>query len=243
MRLLLPVHYYLPRHQAGTELYTRALARRFCREGHEVYIFTSEDDSGPGFHLAKDKYEGNQVFRIFHSQIPDFKSSYIRPEFDQMFGQALDEVKPDVVHFQHLFRLSTGFVSEAQKRKIPALLTLADYWMICPAIIMLKPEQAVCFGPDEGRSCANCPHAFSAFAQDLSPRLAWLWKTFETSLTYAHKFKRRLPPSVVDSMKEMFGKKDEYDRKLTLISERWMEMKKAVQESRCLSRPANSCWK
>ena len=155
-----------------------------------------------------------------------------------MFGQALDEVKPDVVHFQHLFRLSTGFVSEAQKRKIPALLTLADYWMICPAIIMLKPEQAVCFGPDEGRSCANCPHAFSAFAQDLSPRLAWLWKTFETSLTYAHKFKRRLPPSVVDSMKEMFGKKDEYDRKLTLISERWMEMKKAVQELSLLISPS-----
>jgi glycosyltransferase involved in cell wall biosynthesis len=238
MRILLAAHYYLPRHQAGTELYTRALARRFCKEGHEVCIFTSEDESGQGFHVAKDSYEGLKVFRIFHSQVPDFKSSYARPEFDQLFGQTLDEVKPDIVHFQHLFRLSTGFVSEAKKRKIPALLTLADYWLICPAIIMLKPEEAICPGPDEGRSCANCPHAFSAFAQDLSPSLAWLWKTFETGLAYAHKFKRQLPPSVVDSMRELFGKKDEHDKKLTLISERWMEMKRAVDDLSLLISPS-----
>ena len=48
MRVHSVVHYYLPRHQAGTELYTRALVRNFKREGHEVAVFTSEDSSRAG---------------------------------------------------------------------------------------------------------------------------------------------------------------------------------------------------
>ena len=117
MRILLAVHYYLPRHQAGTELYARALARQFKKLGHEVFIFASEDQSGPGFRIEQDEYEGVPVHRLYHSCLPDFRASYSRPDFDRVFGETLDKIRPDIVHFQHLFRLSTGFVGEAKKRK------------------------------------------------------------------------------------------------------------------------------
>jgi glycosyltransferase involved in cell wall biosynthesis len=226
MRILLAVHYFLPRHQAGTELYTRALARQFKKSGHEVFIFASEDQSGSGFKLGQDDYEGIPVHRLYHSYLSDFKASYSRPDFDRVFGETLDKVRPDVIHFQHLFRLSTGFVEEAKKRKIPALLTLADYWLICPAIIMLKPELALCKGPEEGRACANCPHAMSAFLP--ASESSWLWKGLETGISYGHKLKRKLPPKMVDSLREMLGKKNELEQKLSLMQERWKEIKKAV---------------
>jgi len=235
MKILQVVHYYLPRHQAGTELYTRALARQFRKHGHRVYIFTSEDRSGPGFKLEEDDYEGSPVFRLCHSEVGDFRSGYQRPEFDVLFGETLDRVKPDVVHFQHLFRLSTGFVQEAGKRRLPGIMTLADYWLVCPAIIMLKPENALCAGPDQGRSCVNCPHAFSAFASD---QPGWFWKNLETGISYAHKLKRRLPPSLVDSARAALGKKQEYGKKLELINQRWMEMKKTADQLSLLISPS-----
>jgi len=239
MRILFAVHYYLPRHQAGTELYTRSLVRKFSKEGHQVWVFTSEDQAGPAFKFDADEYEGVRVFRIYHSTAPDFSSSYERPEFDRIFGQVLDEIKPELVHFQHLYRLSAGFVRETKARGIPSLLTLADYWLICPAIIMLKPEDQVCPGPDQGRACANCPHVFAAFSPDQSSTLfSWFWKSLEFAISYGHKLKRQLPPSLVDSLRSAFGKKAGYAEKLALIDERRKQMQKVIDDLSLLISPS-----
>ncbi len=239
MRILFAVHYYLPRHQAGTELYTRALAREFQRQGHQVFIFTSEDQSQPGFNLKTDEDEGVKVFRLYHPGAIDFKSGYSRPEFDQVFGRVLDELKPDLVHFQHLLRLSSGFVSEAGQRKIPSVLTLADYWMICPAIIMLRPEDQVCPGEDLEKACANCPHSFSAFYPgEASAEKAGVYRLAESGLAYAHKLKRQLPPGWVDWLREKIGKKAELEQRQALLKERWEAIRKTVDQLSLLIAPS-----
>jgi len=126
MKILYVVHYYLPRHQAGTEIYTHSLAKKFSEKGHEVWIFTSEDRSQPGFELKEEEYNRIKVFRLYHSGARDFRSTYLREDFDEIFDKVLDELKPELIHFQHLFRLSVGFVHKAKKRGIPCILTLAD---------------------------------------------------------------------------------------------------------------------
>ena len=42
MKILMPVHFFLPEHSAGTEVYTYNLARALKARGHEVEIFCSE---------------------------------------------------------------------------------------------------------------------------------------------------------------------------------------------------------
>jgi hypothetical protein len=42
MKILLPVHFFLPEHSAGTEVYTYNLARALKDRGHEVEIFCTE---------------------------------------------------------------------------------------------------------------------------------------------------------------------------------------------------------
>jgi len=239
MRILFVAHYYLPHHQAGTELYTRGLVREFKRQGHQVSVFASEDQSRPGLALKTDEDEGVKVFRLDHSEPFDFKSGYLRPEFDEIFGKILDELKPDLVHFQHLLRLSVGFVSEAYQRKIPAVLTLADYWLICPAIIMLKPEDRVCPGPDFAGACAHCPHSFSAFYPgEASAERAGIYQLAEAGLGLAHKWKRKLPPNWVDWLREKFGKKAELEQRLGLLRERWSEMRKMTDQLSLLIAPS-----
>ena len=239
MKVLYVVHYYLPRHQAGTELYTQALAKKFFEHGHQVWIFTSEDQTEPGWELKKDEYEGIEVFRLYHSGARDFTSTYQRKEFDQIFAQVLEQIQPEVVHFQHLFRLSIGFISEAKKRNIPALMTLADYWLICPAIIMLKPEDQPCSSPEQGRACVRCAHSLSG----MIPNLLWempgvFQRASERALAYAHQIKRQFPPSWVEWLREISGKKAEQEKKSRLLFQRWQEMKKAVSQLDLLISPS-----
>jgi len=231
MKILYVIHYYLPRHQAGTELYTQALARKFKEEGHRVWIFTSEDQAQPGWELKKDEYEGIEVFRIYHSGARDFRSTYQREEFDRIFARVLEQIQPEVVHFQHLLRLSLGFIAEAKKRNMPSLMTLADYWLICPAIIMLKPEDQPCASPEQGRACVRCAHSLSG----MIPNLLWqmpgvFQRASERALAYAHQIKRQLPPGWVEWLREVLGKKAEQEKKSRLLSQRWEEMKKAVSQ-------------
>ncbi len=239
MRILLVGHYYLPWHQAGTELYTRALARKFRQEGHQVLVFASEDQAQAGFALKTDEYEGIKIFRLYHSEPFSFKSSYVRREFDQVFGRFLDQEKPDIVHFQHLLRLSLGFVEEARQRGIPALMTLADYWMLCPAIIMLKPEHMCCPGPQLGKACANCPYAMSAFyPAEASGRQSASQMLLERTLALAHRFKRRLPPAWVNWLRERAGKDEEAAERMMMLRERWKEMRDAVDKLSLLIAPS-----
>ncbi|UCD84958.1 MAG: glycosyltransferase, partial [Deltaproteobacteria bacterium] len=50
----------------------------------------------------------------------------------------------------------------------PSVLTLADYWFICPQIQMLKPNLELCPGPKGGINCLTCGSAvpFIYYASD-----------------------------------------------------------------------------
>jgi hypothetical protein len=52
MRILLVVHYFLPRHVAGTELYTACFAQELRKE-HEVALFFAELDVTAGSYQVR----------------------------------------------------------------------------------------------------------------------------------------------------------------------------------------------
>ena len=127
-------------------------------------IFTSEDGIPASGRLrtTQDTWQSIPVHRVIHGEPPGFELSYTDPEMDGIFRDLISELRPDVVHFQHAFRLSAGMVSECKKAGVPAVITLADYWFICPPIIMLQPGMALCPGPETDR-CARCPNAIGVF--------------------------------------------------------------------------------
>lgn len=107
-------------------------------------------------HEQDEAYEGVPVHRVYFNGRLDFQACYRNPVLDEAFRAFLLRFRPEVIHFQHLERLSAGFIDVAAQLGIPRVLTLHDFWFLCPQIQLLR-EGRICAGPDEGRSCVTCP--------------------------------------------------------------------------------------
>src|SRR5687768_14980060 len=102
MKILLVSNNFLPRHTAGTEVYTAQLAHHLVRRGHQVSVFTAEKEiSLPHLSLRKRQYKGLPVTEVINNLFyADFRETWDQPEIARAFGEHLDRERPDVVHFQ-----------------------------------------------------------------------------------------------------------------------------------------------
>jgi glycosyltransferase involved in cell wall biosynthesis len=61
----------------------------------------------------------------------------------------------DLLHVQHLMDLSGEVVMEAQRRDLPSVLTLHDFWLLCHLIFLQTPDLSPCPGTGE-EHCLDC---------------------------------------------------------------------------------------
>jgi glycosyltransferase involved in cell wall biosynthesis len=163
MRILLTVHQFLPDHASGTEVIALNTAHELMRRGHDVQIFTGHparvvltDDQ----RFDQYEYAGIRVHRFLHQNMPmgnqsnlvemDYRNDFLK----QAFKAFLEREKPDVVHFIHLYRLSTTAIDACRELQIPTVFTATDFWFICPLIQMRLPDGSLCEGPNSLAS--NC---------------------------------------------------------------------------------------
>lgn len=172
MKILYTTHQFLPEYAAGTEILTYSTAREMKRRGHDVHVFTGYPLKGaPGKSNTFDRYEcdGISVDRFFND-----KSLAIRPrnpleaEYNNLFVAdylrgRLREIKPDLVHFYHLQRLSASPIDVCREMGIPSLFTATDFWMVCPTNQLFLPDHSGCSGPDPGM--VNCVRHLAAISQ------------------------------------------------------------------------------
>jgi len=163
VKILLTVHQYLPRQRAGTEVFTHSLAKRLA-ERHEVLVYTHEatlDNSDwPG---VTEEYDGVRVRRVAawlgQHRVPPwqvFRYSYSNPLIEADFAKTLREFAPDMVHVQHLKDLSVGILEQTAQAGIPLLMTLHDYWALCPNAQFIRPDASICAGTHARLECGWC---------------------------------------------------------------------------------------
>jgi glycosyltransferase involved in cell wall biosynthesis len=148
---------------AGTEIYTYSLAQELSKR-HKVHIYCREGGFlDREFHETDEVYEGLPVRRVYSNLVgvkanpvnralTEFRNSTIERSFHRFLAQ----VKPDIVHCQHLFKLSASLIPLAKKMGFPVVVTLHDHWFICYTIQLLRPDMEVCSGPFFGLKCAGC---------------------------------------------------------------------------------------
>jgi len=118
----------------GAEKHFLDLASLLKENGNEVAIFSMDNprnDFSPwkkyfvsyvGFGPEdswKDKLKG--LFRIYSF------------EAKRKIGKLLDDFRPDVVHIHNIYHhISPSILGEIKKRKIPIVMTVHDYNLICP---------------------------------------------------------------------------------------------------------------
>ncbi|MFO1054585.1 MAG: glycosyltransferase [Planctomycetota bacterium] len=163
MRITYVVHQFLPRFFTGTEQYTYAIAQEARRRGHDVDVFTLEPDFSEQdrlFEQHSDTIDGLPVTRVrawYHLDRDFERMEYRHPFLAERFRRHLEERRPDVVHVFHLRYLGVDLIAEARALRIPVVVHLMDFWFLCPAVVLRRPDGRLCDGPpDGGFGCVDC---------------------------------------------------------------------------------------
>lgn len=163
MKILYVLHQYLPRYFTGTEQYAHAVALWMRAQGHAVEVFALEPQFGEGARLfvAEDEIvDGLPVTRVHywqHLHADREHLEYEHPYLGWRFGQALDAIRPDVVHFFHLRFLGGNLIDEARSRDIKSVVHLMDFWFLCPRVTLVRGDGSLCAGPPrDGLRCVPC---------------------------------------------------------------------------------------
>lgn len=161
MKIILPVHYFPPVYKGGAEQYSFSLARSLIEKGHNVKVISVETLNrvgGPPLVSEHDKYAGVEVYRLSLPEHEDknFLHSFNNPFVGEWFTNFLRANQPDVVHFQGAYRLSASIISSARQLNLPTVLTLHDYWFVCPRLTLLRSDGLLCNGPQQRIDCVRC---------------------------------------------------------------------------------------
>ena len=191
MNLLFVCHQFLPEHIGGTELYTWGLAKRAYKMGWNVLVLSyMEEPSGDldNFYLDWSAYNGLPTARIFFNlgaAKNPIQAEYYNEELIPFFKEIWERFQPDLVHFTHSMKVSSSAIHFFTRKKIPTVLTLSDFWFICPRHTLLKWDGSLCQGPKYSMYCAKCLHQTHGFL----PRKIMNWSTTKTgSYLIAHRY-------------------------------------------------------
>ncbi|ROQ48440.1 glycosyltransferase involved in cell wall biosynthesis [Marinobacter sp. 3-2] len=173
MKILKVIHGYPMLYNAGSEVYSQTICHALAERGHDVHVFTREEDAfRPDGSLRQDVDHDQASIRVHLVNNPRHRDRYRLSVIDQRFAELLDQIKPDVVHIGHLNHLSTSLVYEAKRRKVPVVYTLHDYWLMCPRGQFMQMHSgddnlwAACDGQENRKCATQCYARYFSGAQD-----------------------------------------------------------------------------
>jgi len=162
MKVIFLVHQFFPEFQAGKEKFVFNMAYMSQKNGNKVKIITyslGEISSFPyrfgGILYKEYYYQGIPIIAWRYEREPSDLHYKIDMNIDLTFPlEILKREKPDLIHVGHLMRVFP-FIPVAWQQDIPYILTLTDFHLICPRIILAPTPDSLCPGPDHGRNCYN----------------------------------------------------------------------------------------
>lgn len=158
----MPVHFFLPDHSAGTEVYTYNLARALQERGHQVEVFCSEKIlSKRSYSLFQRDVDGLTCHVMVNNlEHESFTETFANPRAEGAFQRVLESFQPDIVHVQHLMLLSLGIPRISRSAGARVVMTLNDFWLFCVRLgQLLLPNGALCGGPNLA-DCETCLQDF-----------------------------------------------------------------------------------
>lgn len=156
MKILFVVHDYWPKFNAGVENHVHYLAEALSKK-NEVFIFTTEPYSQDEEHeIYFEKKVKVIKIHTKENKPVNIQETYLNNRLDKIFASYLDEIKPDVVHIQHLIRLSLSFINTVKERNIPIVYTLHDMWFECPYFRKYKNKKNCVITKKNLSDCNHC---------------------------------------------------------------------------------------
>ncbi len=182
MHILKIIHGYPLNYNAGSEVYSQSICNELSKH-NKVSVFTREENPyKPDFEIRKHTENSNLDFYFVNN--PQGKDGYRHRAMDSNFSKLISEIKPDIAHIGHLNHLSTGIVDELNKRNIPIVFTLHDFWLMCPRGQFLtrsignENNFQLCSGQQDHKCASDCYKVYFSGreeneAQDIEHWSAW----------------------------------------------------------------------
>lgn len=177
---------YPPSHLAGSELRARKMALWLTANSYIVEVICIED-AQPGqtdqiMRVDDTIHEGVTVHRLHISYtkgVNGFRQSYEHKDIAQYLEEFMLSKRPNIVHLISGNKVSGATLEVAQRLGVPTVVTLTDYWFICPQINLTRSNGHLCGGPYSALDCTRCLLGKSRrfrLPEELFPRftdLAW----------------------------------------------------------------------
>lgn len=163
MKILIAVHHFPPRYTGGAELRACRTAKNLQRSGHTVQVTCIEHiDQAPKdgqlTHVIE-PYEGIKVHRLSFdlSKAPDpFQWNYDNPWIGKFLRKQLTDWQPDVIHLIGGYLMGADTLRSARECNVPRVISLTDYWWLCPRIQLLRSDGSLSTLPIDPVRCARC---------------------------------------------------------------------------------------
>lgn len=162
MKILYLTNGYPPRHTAGTESYTAALARAFAQAGHGVRVVCAGDwDRGPQPYNGRERAEqdGVTVERLnlnwTRGRDPN-TALFDNATTEAVVAEVLAEFQPDLVHLTSCYTLSASVIRAVARSGRPLVVTLTDFWFLCPQVTLRRSDGQLCDGHTTPAECLRC---------------------------------------------------------------------------------------
>lgn len=162
MKIAFLSHFFPPTHISGAENYTYNIARALTERGNDVHVFCAgEWDHEDQYinDIVDETVDGISVRRVHlnWTKAPDpNRFLYDNPITGALFHDYLLNVQPDVVHITSCYSLSSAVIPIAKALGLPVVLTLVDFWFICPTLHLLRSDGRLCDGRTTAWDCHQC---------------------------------------------------------------------------------------
>jgi glycosyltransferase involved in cell wall biosynthesis len=146
---ILHVNKFLYR-RGGAESYMLDLARLQAAQGHQVEFFGMTHPENPPYRYAAHfpaHVELDPPPRRADRRLAATGRMVWSPSARRGIEQVLQSFQPDVVHLHNIYhQLSPSVLRPLAERRLPAVMTLHDYKLVCPTYLFLA----------QGRVCEAC---------------------------------------------------------------------------------------
>jgi glycosyltransferase involved in cell wall biosynthesis len=164
VKICLVIESYPPNVTGGVSVYGQRLAHGLANAGHEVFVITSCPFISLSSLKPSEEMDGKvRVLHIPPINIYDaYKSknvpTFIKPIFHiinlwnpaqhVLYKNILRQERPDVVHIHDIYGISLSFLDAVKSLRIPLILTLHSFGLLCRKVTLLNRNSEICESPN-----------------------------------------------------------------------------------------------
>ncbi len=159
MKIAIAVHHFPPRYQGGAEWRAYRTARALISRGHDARVIAVEHDARFGVEpTASDEvFQGVPVRRLgVNVERLPFHWEYANPAIGAAVSAFVRAWGAELMHLIGGYLMTGAAIEAAKAAGLPVVLTLTDFWFLCPRLTLVRAGGALCDVPADPMECVLC---------------------------------------------------------------------------------------